>query len=132
MLSDADRELRSHLNDAKRALEKALRVCREVSSIRPDLHASTPEGVRYAAEVQAQAKQAQQNHTQVRQALVQLERIGEFKSRISQDVDLMPEDVRASLSRESLRERVKEVSGIQKQATEQAVSNLLASLAGSR
>jgi hypothetical protein len=133
-LTSEDRELKSHLNDAKRALERALSVCSKVKDVRPMANPTTPEEIRQAAEVQAQAGNARQNFAQITSLLGQLDQVGDFKSKLAQDMDLLPEDIRASMSREALKDRIRKSADKRKRATEDAVSSLLASLhsAGNR
>lgn len=124
-----DREMQSHLAEATRALEKALSVCGRVASARPPTD-RTPEAVRAAAEVRMRAASAKKNQTVLRQVLGQLQTVHDLKSSLTQDMDLLPEDVLSALSRErSLKRRAEAHAKKRVSATESAVQNVLNSLA---
>lgn len=113
----ADQELRSYLEDAKRALNLAQALCSRIAR-------STDE------EDAVLVDRARQNRVLLNGLQNQLGRVGTFKDSLSTDVDLLPESVRADMAREkNLRQRVADAARTRVRDTEQAVANVLQSLA---
>jgi len=124
-----DRELKGYIDEAKRALDKAVSVCRRISSESRQGNAPrTPEEAKALEAQRYMASKARQNVAVLRNVIGQLESVAGLGATLSQDVDLLPESVRTEMSRKSLRERVASNSQRRKEQTEQAVSRLLASI----
>ena len=133
VLSDEDRELKAHLGDARRSLEKALSVCRRVSSLQyRTAHSNNPKEEKVAAEQRIRAARGKRNAERLLAVINNLQSIESLKSSLSQDVDLLPESVRAAMSRQALKDRVAKNAKKRITHTEQAVRNVLASLAVER
>ena len=127
--ADEDRVIQGFLDDARRSLENALSVCKRVQSARPDTRgASATEEALALADHKVRAATAQRNAAMLSAVLSQLSKVQNLKSRLAEDIDLLPEDVRAVMSRESLRNRVEQGSAMRAKAQEEAVANVLSSL----
>lgn len=114
--SPEDREFTACLEAAKRELDKAKGVCGRIA------RGSTEEE-------REMAGRARQNRVLLEGILQQLEKVASLKSALSIDIDMLPEDVQARMSREAnLKRRVERESRKRTQATSRAVQNVLASL----
>ncbi len=114
--SPADRELLACLAAAKRELDKAKGICGRICR-------SPEEGE------QEMAGRARQNRALLEGVIGQLERVTSLKSDLAADIDMLPEDVRAEMSREaSLKRRAERDAKQRQQQTEAAVQNVLTSL----
>ena len=118
--SPADRELLACLAAAKRELDKAKGICGRICR-------SPEEGE------QEMAGRARQNRALLESILAQLEKVTSLKSELMTDIDLLPEDVRAKMSREaSLKRRAERDAKKRQQATQDAVQNILTGLGTNR
>ncbi len=79
------------------------------------------------------AGRARQNRALLESILAQLEKVTSLKSELMTDIDLLPEDVRAKMSREaSLKRRAERDAKKRQQATQDAVQNILTGLGTNR
>ena len=118
--SPADREMRSHLDAAMRELDKARGVCGRIALSREP-------------EDQALVPSAQRNRASLDGIIAQILKGSSMKGSLARDTDLLPENVRAQMSREaSLKRRANAASKQRVQATEAAVHNVIASLAAAK
>ena len=127
--SAEDRELKGYIDEAKRALDKAVSVCRRISSdARQGATPRTPEEAKAQEAQRYMASKAKQNVEVLRNVLGQLESLAGLQATLDQDIDLLPVSVRTEMSRKSLRERVAANSQRRLEQTERAVSRVLASI----
>ena len=113
--SVADQEVQKHLEDARRALQKALAVCGNIEKGRDPLTASR-DGILDRREVlrriqekealdRAQAQRARRVAASLKGVLNALDNVGSLQVNGSEDPDLTPEALREVLDRKAPRQK---------------------------